>query len=550
MSTDINHTIQKYIFELDVSGSGPLMNWENKAHQYSQEILIPELEKSFTKFAKEDRYVVIDKLEIDLGTFLPADFENDVLIRLIEFCNEYLKKLGNNRTKEENVKPSMQIDKRKESNASVESDQENIKELNPITARYLAFVNYLKLGRFPWWYEDRSKSLKMEDQFPVSWINSLGIYERESLKTILQSNTRTRIRLANNFVVDWIGELIEVIEMHGKEAIEQWKMLYPLLNNYFKNEIIFHQQFWNSWIQSYTQDARFSNLIILLGFISKSEKKSMVKLKTELINLCKQNLRNNNYPEHSRFLLSGLKENIVSQKAIPDKKNNIRAGDNREEIKPGNTNYITDTLNASESKLLNEFSDNREKNATINDIGTKTTPQDDLLIQHDDRVIYVEGAGLVLLHPFLQELFKERQLWIKDHWQSDVSVHYAVQLLSLLSFGEDPAKEHQLLIHKILAGLELDTLLHNNISLLEEDKKVCDELLKACIRHWKALRNTSPQGLQATFIQRVGKLTTGDEKYLLQIENKTEDILLSHLPWGYGTIKLPWMQRILHVNWI
>jgi hypothetical protein len=33
------------------------------------------------------------------------------------------------------------------------------------------------------------------------------------------------------------------------------------------------------------------------------------------------------------------------------------------------------------------------------------------------------------------------------------------------------------------------------------------------------------------------------------VENKTHDVLLSFLPWGYGIIKLPWLERPLFVDW-
>jgi hypothetical protein len=40
-----------------------------------------------------------------------------------------------------------------------------------------------------------------------------------------------------------------------------------------------------------------------------------------------------------------------------------------------------------------------------------------------------------------------------------------------------------------------------------------------------------------------------DGDWLLQVEAKTVDILLNQLPWGISMIKLPWMQRMLWIEW-
>ena len=50
-------------------------------------------------------------------------------------------------------------------------------------------------------------------------------------------------------------------------------------------------------------------------------------------------------------------------------------------------------------------------------------------------------------------------------------------------------------------------------------------------------------------MQREGKLTRKPFDWLLQVEQKTLDILLGRLPWGLSMIKLPWMPEMLRVEW-
>ena len=87
------------------------------------------------------------------------------------------------------------------------------------------------------------------------------------------------------------------------------------------------------------------------------------------------------------------------------------------------------------------------------------------------------------------------------------------------------------------------------IVLKKKEKKEADALLKAVIKHWGALGNASIEALREGFFNRDGKLSTTDKGQLLQIEQRTEDILLSRLPWSIGMIKLHWMQEMLFVEW-
>jgi hypothetical protein len=74
-------------------------------------------------------------------------------------------------------------------------------------------------------------------------------------------------------------------------------------------------------------------------------------------------------------------------------------------------------------------------------------------------------------------------------------------------------------------------------------------LLVQVIGHWSALRNASPAALRETFLCRQGKLILGEEGWRLEIQRKTEDILIDRLPWGFSKIKYPWMPQVLSVSW-
>ncbi len=161
--------------------------------------------------------------------------------------------------------------------------------------------------------------------------------------------------------------------------------------------------------------------------------------------------------------------------------------------------------------------------------------------------IYIENAGLILLHPFLPQFFKALGLATEDHL---LQPERASCLLHFMVTGQTIAPEYELILSKILCNMPLEMPVESDITLTDAEKIEAEALLEAVIRHWNALRNTSIDGLRGTFLLRLGKLSLRDNgDWLLQVESKTVDILLNQLPWGISMIQLPWMQRMLWVEW-
>src|SRR5205085_4611874 len=109
----------------------------------------------------------------------------------------------------------------------------------------------------------------------------------------------------------------------------------------------------------------------------------------------------------------------------------------------------------------------------------------------------------------------------------------ALCLLHFLAAGRPFAPEYELILPKILCNIPLATPVDSDIVLTDMEREEATALLEAVIRHWEALQNTSPDGLRGAFFLRSGKVSLrGDGDWLLQVEAKTFDILLDHLPWG------------------
>lgn len=164
---------------------------------------------------------------------------------------------------------------------------------------------------------------------------------------------------------------------------------------------------------------------------------------------------------------------------------------------------------------------------------------------------YINNAGLVILHPFLQNFFITTALMQGDNFSSDIAAQTAVHLLQYLANGEQQAPEYIMPLNKILCGIDEEQHIDRFIQLEEKQLKEAVALLQAVVEHWEILKNTSVEGLQETFFQRKGKLSFNatDGFWKLQVERKALDILLDKIPWGISYIKLPWMKYPLITEW-
>lgn len=167
-------------------------------------------------------------------------------------------------------------------------------------------------------------------------------------------------------------------------------------------------------------------------------------------------------------------------------------------------------------------------------------------------VLYVENAGIVLLNPFLPYLFQNLELTDGKTFLNEQAQEKAVHILQFIATGQEECMEYAMPLNKLLCGLPLDHPLERFVKPSEEDKQSCEVLIRAAIKQWTVLKNTSSVELQHSFLQREGKLAIRpDEQWGLQVERKSIDILLDKLPygWGYSVIQLPWMNNMLFVEW-
>jgi len=177
---------------------------------------------------------------------------------------------------------------------------------------------------------------------------------------------------------------------------------------------------------------------------------------------------------------------------------------------------------------------------------TRETRTPDVFSIPEGEAIYIDNAGLVILHPFLALFFEA--LGVAREGEL-LHPQRALQLLHFLATGQETAPEHELVLPKVLCGLAPDALAETGSPLSETEKEEATHLLETVVRYWDALRDTSPDGLRGAFLCRSGSLSRRGKDWLLQVERMSHDILLEQLPWGISVVQLGWMEEVVWVEW-
>jgi hypothetical protein len=168
-------------------------------------------------------------------------------------------------------------------------------------------------------------------------------------------------------------------------------------------------------------------------------------------------------------------------------------------------------------------------------------------IERIDQGIYLQNAGVVLLHPFLPSLFKRLQIVKEGRFASIQAQQKALYIIHYMATGLMEAEEYELPVAKVLCAWPLDKPVEKNIELSPDELNETGNMIGAAIEQWSVLKNTSVAGMREGFLQRNGKLFTENDKLYLRVEAQAIDALLDQLPWVLSMIKLPWMMELLRV---
>ena len=167
-------------------------------------------------------------------------------------------------------------------------------------------------------------------------------------------------------------------------------------------------------------------------------------------------------------------------------------------------------------------------------------------------ILLIGNAGLCLLAAWLPRLLDLLGYLNEDKkdFKDTASKVRAVFLLQYLVCSEEKEyRETELAFNRLLVSLPMHIPLPESLELTDKEKQTAESMLAGVKANWQAMSGTSVKGFQENFILRTGRLEQQEEKWLLTVDNKTIDILLDTVRWGFRQIRFPWLKKYIQVVW-
>lgn len=560
------HIINKVFLEINTNSKEKGYYLKDNIDAFLQKEIFSLLENYFNELdSKNPSYSIqLEKLNIDIAINQNLDFE--------DFKEQILKKI---------TKQVEEVFEKEEKNI------EGYKLIKPQEKEIESFFYFLETGTNAWWttldhnfkiVDDTTFGEVLNDEtFPFKWANAVQkpIVRTRFIKQFSDSQIVTIIKKGILLKKNSADSSVKIIRIEAtKKNIE---------TSIAKNQLIPNQRFltWEIVVLSLleTSDAivkqKLSRLICSVFEFHK--KNSFLEHKELFLKEIKNQIENQNELELlanldaivlviekklDKVILkekeTGIKTVTKPQAAIKTE-TEIETGkiqENNEQTTPDSEFILLKNKEAtvrSNDKNIESLSNNsKEKtpdnNEKVIDKKDPSFEKEKDIIDANINDLYVDNAGLLLIHPFLKSLFDNCKLLNKDNTINNPEV--AAHLLHYVATGQEQDYENAMAFEKFLCNIPIAKPVERNIVLSEEMKKEGAAMLQAVLSNWDIMKTSSAELLQNEFLQRPGKLSiNGDESPVIIIERKTQDVLLDKLSWNLSIIKLAWKKRIIYVNW-
>ena len=569
------HIIKKQVIELQMAGSLDRTSIQNRVSRIYRQEIVPLLDKLLSEKSASSA-LIIDRLEINIGRIPESKLEKVLSEKISKALQESLDNIKTQPAPEvfAIIQPAATL---KESHSDTEAViQPAVAPQESDSGAELVFY-FLQTGVFPWWAQETTYTWLEQAFRSVLHKNNKSIRSRFRL---LVQDTEIVKRIVYTFNDTLLTQTAAWLIQNNIAAIHPRK---EQLFRFFTGRISDRQlqeYWWCSIYEAITATnirsaeelaekagslfvhlaAHTSNDAALLQYLQENRTTTGILEKIT-------SFTNHSPTSESTTLLKEIRE----QKKAPDntgnelsrsmdvaKNSSLQTKNIGRESSPGSPFKTEKTdpdqfsekaapkhkVSNSENKKQDQLKDNK-KPAVINNLQPFIKP-----FTGTDK-IYIQNAGLVLLWPFLQRFFQNMDLADDKTFTDEYGAERACLLLQYLVTGStEDLFEAQLPLNKILCGTPLLQPVNTQWAISDDEKEIAENFLLAVIQNGGAgWKNLSVDGLRQAYLNREGIISSRDGNWLLQVKRETYDILVDRLPWTIQAVKLPWMDRLVFVEW-
>ncbi len=519
-----SHLIHTQILAAEFGNKTAALAGQKSLQEIYYQHLIPVMEQVMDEYDQAGNPIRIEKLDLDLGR-IPKDLPVDLMQqRLRNALEEQLRKIY--------VEQSyLNTDKIKDPGSAQKNGKESLE------SDWEVLIYFLQKGSLPWFASakigfsvaqifrrildqnpDRLKTWLAKN--PISWATSKRIAQ------LVQPKNKNQV--LGKLEVDFGAE-------SDLSAISQILFVYTKTKSITKEEI----------------QKTLVAFLVFAGYGKKGEFKSFLTEGFKL--LSEKNLKNTLIFAEFLIKLMWITSQQRSSYTKEEKQHFHRELQKiyKQRKIPLETDLVDfwDKVYAS----IVQITSNKKNLFTTENLLVDQQNQDKSALKHlnfkEDEKTVIHNAGLVLTAAFLPRFFTNLGLVKNGKFVSDPAKSTAVIVLQSMMPEQLEWEEPDLLLNKILCGLEPAETIDFTGELDREILKETNLLLESMATQWTALKSKSGKIVSEGFFAREGILKKVHKGYQLHIQRMAFDILLDRLPWSIGIIKLPWMEETISVEW-
>jgi hypothetical protein len=524
----MKHIIRKQVIDLSIDNRLDAFAIQHRTSLFYFDDILPALGKAFDDLAVDGQTISIDKLVIDLGRFREIEMHQRYYI------DQLLAAIT-----------SQVFDKIK-----VQGFKASARHQASMLSIFRQWLFFIRNGYLPW-------NISTPD---ASWYNSVleaGSVDYESkelLRKLIIEDSRALERLIYQHDPVYLSHIVELLTAKSQSGLEEIVKEITRSIEFLaakKSLIPLHQK-------KNIARSIWKEILLIVSTRVTTEVLTTLTIAEQVIN---ENFTNGQAAMISRSATLSKKMTYTGEtwkkltlEAIQKTRNSLPDTLQRGNFREGSTD-----VNLPEQRKIS--SDRNEKISSLKHFTRPNTRKEQKQIPKEadslvkvpsgdaDEEIFTSMAGLVILNPFIHPFFRALKVVENGTFMDNTSREKGVLLLHWLATGKVEVAEHELVIAKLLCAYPIAEPIDTSVVLTADETAEAEELLSAVIGQWQILKNTSPAGLREGFIQRNGKISFTNEHHYLQVESSSIDVLLDHLPWNIGYVKLPWMEKFIKVEW-
>ena len=529
-----NNIIRKAAVNFKFTGDLDAITMQQQASDWCRTVLNASLSSALEEYEQGEEIHQLNKIDLEIDLENIKDWNTDLADKIIFHLKEKLHNVI--REKEKPLKIS-----------AVANDYARV------------FAYYLNSGILPW-YCSITNAAQLKQQFK-QWVRDVPASEiKELLRQIPEEKWAGRVMelLEGNDLeimiahiremkVNELEEIMREIRVISRQVIIKGSLQQKLIRSFVQILLtgIELEMAVDKWIGQL-----FINYPDQFVLTKTAElRNTYLKNKVEQLQLSQaQGLKNQEKKKQGDRDESLLTSSNASDAISVGKENRDQSSIAEESAEVRNRKEIHDKSGPeiNESERLNRTEgEKRNDTELIGGPFEKKEIESILLIELAEG-IFINNAGAVIIAPFLFPLFEKTGL-LKDNEILEAGT--AISLLHYCVTGNTNPMEYELFLLKILCGVVPDYVFQAEHDLDKGLLKEADELLSSVIEHWSIIKNTSIEGLRESFLKRNGKLSFVNDTWVLQVEQKPYDMVLTKIPWNISMIKLPWMKYRLNTEW-